>query len=435
MSNGDRSARRSIRNHLIAGVAIAAMLSSVVAGWAATTELAGAVIAPGVVVVDSSVKKVQHLTGGIVGELRVREGDRVKAGDLLVHLDETEMRANHEIIIKSLDELRARRARLEAERDDFVTPTFPDDLLAQQNDPDIARIIKGESRLFDLRLTSRTGQKRQLRARIGQLQEEIEGLKSQTSAKEREIRLIARELEGVHDLWQKKLIQLSRVTELERAAARLDGERGELIATTARTKGRITETELQSLQIDQDLRSEVGKELAEIRAKTAELAEREVAAEDQLKRIDIRAPETGKIHQLALHTVGGVVTPGETLMLIVPDGDRLKIEARISPEDIDQIRTNQKTVLRFTSFNQRTTPELTGFVSMISADLSQDEKTGSVYYIVRIDLSDGELARLKDLKLVPGMPVECFIQTGDPTVLSNFVKPLTDEIARTFRGD
>jgi HlyD family secretion protein len=242
-------------------------------------------------------------------------------------------------------------------------------------------------------------------------------------------------LAGVRELWRKKLIQLSRLTELERASARLDGERGQLIATTARTKGKISETELEILQIDQDLRSEVGKELAEVRGKTTELAERKIAAEDLLKRVDIRAPQSGKVHQLAVHTVGGVVTPGEPLMLIVPDYDVLKIEARLSPQDIDQIRPNQKVILRFSSFNQRTTPELTGSVTMISADLTKDEKTGAGYYTVRIGLPDHELARLGALKLVPGMPVESFIETGERTALSYFVKPLSDQIARAFRED
>jgi HlyD family secretion protein len=433
MSRETLPAHRSIRWHLIAGVSALALLAGAIGGWAATTQLSSAVIAPGTLVVESNVKKVQHLTGGIVGELHVHDGDRVKGGDLLIRLDDTQMRANLEIITKSLDELGARQVRFEAERDDAEAVVFPEDLLLRKDEPALARVITGEKRLFELRRNARDGQKAQLRERIGQLREEIEGLSGQADAKHREIELITKELEGTRTLWRQKLIPFSRLVELERGAARLEGERGQLIATIAQTKGKISETELQILQIDQDLRTEVGKELAEIRAKTTELAERKVAAQDLLKRVDINAPQTGKVHQLAIHTIGGVVTPGETLMLIVPEGDALKIEAHISPNDIDQIRQDQKVVLRFSSFNQRSTPEVVGSVNVISADVSQDQKTGAAYYTVRIDLPVQEIARLHGLKLVPGMPVESFIQTGERTALSYFVKPLTDQFARTFR--
>src|SRR4051794_34398290 len=205
--------------------------------------------------------------------------------------------------------------------------------------------------------------------------EQINGLDDQIRAKKREIELIHQELEGVRDLWRKNLVQIQRVTALERDAARLEGERGSLVSSIAQSKGKVTETELQILQIDQDLRTEVGKELAEIRGKLAESVEKKVAAEDQLKRIDIRAPQGGVVHQMAVHTVGGVITPnGEPLMLIVPKADALTVEAKITPQDIDQVRVGQKAVLRFSAFNQRTTPELTGAVSLVSADITKDEK-------------------------------------------------------------
>ena len=230
------------------------------------------------------------------------------------------------------------------------------------------------------------------------------------------------------------MVQLTRVTALERDAARLEGERGSLVSSIAQTKGKMTETELQILQIDQDLRTEVGKELAEIRGKLAELVEKRVAAEDQLKRVDIRAPQDGVVHQLSVHTVGGVITPnGEPLMLIVPEADALTVEAKIQPQDIDQVRIGQKAVLRFSAFNQRTTPELTGEVSRVSADVTKDEKTGISFYTVRIGLTMAEIARLNGLKLVPGMPVESFIQTGERTVISYLTKPLADQLAKAWR--
>jgi HlyD family secretion protein len=267
----------------------------------ASTDLSGAVIARGSVAVESSVKKVQHATGGIVGELNVQDGKTVEAGELLIRLDDTVVKANATAITKSLWELLARRARLEAERDGLDTLTVPEELAAART-PDIRRIVAGESRLLDLRRTALRGQKAQLTERIGQLREEIIGLSEQIAAKKEEIELIEKELTGLRDLRQRDLVPLSRVVALEREAARLKGDRGRLIAATAQTKGKISETELQVLQLDQDMRSEVAKELADIRAKVAELSERKVAALDQLQRIDIRAPVRGTVHQLAVHT-------------------------------------------------------------------------------------------------------------------------------------
>jgi HlyD family secretion protein len=386
-----------------------------------------------VLVVDTNVKKVQHPTGGVVGELRVREGDRVAVGDILLRLDETVTRANLAIVIKSLDELSARQARLEAERDSADAVVFPDRLMARADNLDVSRTIVGEQKLFELRKTARLGQKAQLRERIGQLQEEAQGLSGQANAKKREIELIDTELVGVRDLWKKNLIPISRVTALEREAVRLDGERNQLIASVAQSKGKTTETELQIIQIDQDLRTEVAKELAEIRGKTAELVERQIAAEDQLKRIDIRSPQDGIVHQLAVHTVGGVINAGEPLMLIVPEGDELTVEAKIAPQDIDQLALGQRAVLRFSAFNQRTTPEIDGLVTKISADITQDQKTGASFYTLRITMSPTEVGRLNGLKLIPGMPVETFVQTGERTVMSYLVKPLHDQIMKAFR--
>ncbi|NNM70916.1 HlyD family type I secretion periplasmic adaptor subunit [Enterovirga aerilata] len=426
---------RSLRNHLAAGVAVATFLVAGVGGWAATTELSGAVIAPGMLVVDSNVKKVQHPTGGVVGELRVRDGDRVKSGDVLLRLDETVTRANLAIVTKNLDELAARQARDEAERDGEDKITFPPDLLERaETSPEVARLIAGEAKLFELRRSSREGQRAQLRERIAQLNQQIDGLIQQTRAKQTEIDLIQPELEGVRELWKKGLVQINRVTSLQRDAARLEGERGQLVAATAEARGKVVETELQILQIDQDMRSEVGRELAEIRGKTSEFVERKVAAEDQLRRVEIRAPQDGIVHQLSVHTVGGVITAqGEPIMLIVPEADALRVEAKIPPHDIDQLHVGQRAVLRFSSFNQRTTPELNGEVTLVSADVSQDQKTAATFYTVHIRIPPEEIRRLEGLRLVPGMPVEAFVQTTPRTVMSYLVRPLQDQLMRAFR--
>jgi HlyD family secretion protein len=426
---------RSLRRHLLAGLTTLLVLGGGMGGWAATTEIASAVVAPGLVVVDSHVKKVQHPTGGVVSEIRVREGDRVKAGDVVVRLDETVTRANLAVITKGLDELGARRGRLEAERDGLERVKVRPELVARADEPEIKDLVNGEERLFQLRREARAGLKGQLKQRVEQLREQIGGQELQARAKGDEIRLIQEELKGVESLYAKNLVPLNRVTALKREETRLKGEQGQLISGVAQAKGKISETELQILQIDQDLRSEVAKELREIGAKSSELAEKRIAAEDQLRRIDIRSPLDGVVHQLAVHTVGGVISPADALMLIVPQADDMAIEVRVAPQDIDQIRIGQDAVLRLSAFNQRTTPEITGRVSRVAADLIQDQKTGVSYYTARVATSPEELARLDGLTLVPGMPVEAFIQTGERTALSYLAKPLSDQMSRAFKGD
>jgi HlyD family secretion protein len=428
------SAHQSIRRHLLLSVATIILLVGGIGGWAATSEFAGAVIAQGQLVVDSNVKKVQHPTGGVVAELNVRDGDQVKMGDVIVKLDDTQTRANLSIVSKGLDELGARRAREEAELEGDEQITFPADLLARQAaDPEVARIVRGETKLFETRRKSREGLKSQLGERVQQSEEEIRGLAAQVASKEKQVEWIQQELEGVRDLWSKKLVQFNRVTSLEREQARLEGERGQLIAAIAQAKGKIAETRIQILQIDQDMRTEVGKDLADIRAKTAELIEKRVAAEDQLKRIDIRSPQNGMVHQLDVHTVGGVISAGQQIMLIVPAADKLIVEAKVQPQDIDQVRIGQAAVMRFSNFNTRTTPEVNGEVTFVSADVTQDQRTGISYYTVRIAVPPEELARLEAQKLQPGMPVEVFIQTTVRTVVSYFVRPFQDQIAKAFR--
>jgi HlyD family secretion protein len=423
----------SIRHHLLVGAGVIILLAGGVGGWAATTHFSGAVIAQGQLVVDTNVKKVQHPTGGVVGELRVRDGQRVKAGDVVVRLDETQARANLGIIVKALDELAARRSRDEAERDGADTISFPPDLLARMEDPQVAQVVSGERRLFEIRRTALAGEKSLLRERIVQLNQEIKGIALQQDAREQQIEWIKKELVGVNALWEKNLVPYSKVTVLERDAARLTGERGQLIASIAQSRGRISELELQIIQLEQNMRAEVGKDLAEIRAKESELIEKRVAAEDLLKRVDIRAPQDGFVHQLSAHTVGGVIAPGEPIMIIVPDADALSVEAKIPPHDIDRIRLGHEAVLRFSAFNQHTTPELNGTVIRIAADVIQDQRSGAAFYTVRISLPEKEFARLGELKLVAGMPVEAFIRTGVRSVISYLVKPLHDQITRTFR--
>ncbi|MES0385775.1 MAG: HlyD family type I secretion periplasmic adaptor subunit, partial [Hyphomicrobium sp.] len=416
--------RHSIRHHQWLGLIVVAILVGGVGSWAATTDIEGAVIASGVLVVDTHVKKVQHPSGGIVAQIHVRNGDQVQAGDTVLHLDDTITRSNLAIVTKGLTELTARKARLEAERDGADAIVVPDELALRSSDEDVAHVITGEQRLFDLRTAARVGQKAQLRQRIKQLNNEIEGLTAQANAKSREVELIQTELKGARELFEKNLMPISKMTNLEREATRVAGERAKLSSTIAQVKARIAETELAIIQIDHDLASQVARELRDIDAKIGEYVERKVAAEDQLKRIDIRAPQTGIVHQLSVHTVGGVINAGETLMLIVPKADNLTVEAKATPADIDQLSLGQAARLRFSALNQRTTPEIFGTLSRISADITTDANTGANYYTVRVALSADEVSRLGDTALVPGMPVEVFVKTGERKVLSYLVKPL-----------
>jgi HlyD family secretion protein len=427
--------RDAIGKHILYGSIIVGVLLFGLGGWAATAEIGSAIIAPGAVVVDSNVKKIQHPTGGVVGQLYVHDGDHVRAGEILLRLDETVSRANLAIISKALNEFYARRARLSAEREGVDSIAVPRELVGGLDDPDAKDALASERKLFALRRQARLGQKDQLQQRINQLNEQIVGLNAQREANDKQIALLEQELQGVRELWQKKLVQLNRLTALERDEAHLQGERGQLIASAAEAKGKIAETQLQILQIEQDFSSDVAKQLRETESKIGEYTERKVTAEDQLKRIEIRAPQDGIVFQSTANTVGGVISAGDPIMLIVPETDQLMVEVKIDPRDIEQIQLSQPVVLRFSAFNMRTTPEINGTVIRIAADTSTDQRTGQNYYLVRIAMSDEEVKRLGDLKLTPGMPLEAFIQTGERTMLSYLIKPLRDQLVRSFRQD
>ncbi|MEA2955170.1 MAG: rane fusion protein type secretion system [Alphaproteobacteria bacterium] len=424
---------QSIRLHLVVGLTVVVILAGGLGGWASTAQISGALIAPGSVVVESNVKKVQHPTGGVVGEVRARDGDVVKAGDVVVRLDDTVTKASLAIVTKNLDGLWARAARLEAEQRGLDEIVFPQMLLSRAEDTDVNAVIASETKLFEVRVNGRAGQKAQLRERVTQLNEEIAGLAAQEKAKDKEIALVEKELIGVRQLYDQHLVQISRLTVLERDAARLAGERAQYIAARAQAKGKITETELQIIQVDKDMVSEVSKDLRETNDKIGEFVERKVTAEDQLRRVDIRAPQDGMVLQSTVHTVGGVITAGDAIMMIVPQADDLSVEAKVNPQDIDKLQIGQKTLLRLSAFNQRTTPELNGVVTRVSPDVTTDQRTGQSYYTIRVSLPVAEVARLGDVKLIPGMPVEAFVQTGDRTMLSYLIKPLSDQLMRAFR--
>ena len=416
-----RAIQASILSYAVVGLFVAITLFGGALLWSVFASLEGAVVSQGMVVVQSNLRKIQHPTGGIIGEIAVKEGQSVREGDVLLRLDETITRANLQIISDQLEQLYGRKARLEAERDGTEAILFAPELLKSAT---ALSVTQGETALFDARRASRVGQEKQLAERILQLREEIIGLSEQVGSKAREIDLIRQELVGVNELYQENLIPLSRLTALQREETRLTGERGQIIAQIASARGKISETELQILNIAKDMQTEVTRDLREV-----------VAAEDQLRRIVLNSPVSGVVHQLSVHTLGGVIQAGEQLMLIVPQDDTLSVEARVSPVDIDPIKIGGLAHLKFVAFDQRKAPELSGRIAMISADIVQQQTQSQQmpFYNVRIELPKSEVDKLGGQRIVPGMPVEVFIATTERSAFSYFMKPLSDQFARTFK--
>lgn len=432
MAKPDGGVQFGILGRVLCSLVAMAILVIGVGGWAATAELSGAVISQGAVIVDGRAKKIQHREGGVVAAINIRNGDRVKQGDALIVLDGTQMNSELAIVQSQLVELRARHARLVAERSSEEAIVFPEDLVAIESNEDV---IRGEQRLFLETRATRESQKQQLELRVSQLQKEGEGVGAQMAAKKKELSFIERELADVRDLYNRKLTPATRLYALEREQTRLAGEQGSLAANVARLGGQISETKLQILNIDQTARADAQRELRNAEARMAELREREIALRDRLSHLVIKSPRNGVIHELQAHTIGGVVTPAEPIMMVVPDDKLLSIEVRISPAEVDQVYVGQAVRIRFSAFNQRITPEKTGTISMISADVTHDPKNRTDYYsaTVKLDLDD-DLA-VGGQPVVPGMPVEAFITTTKRTALSYFVKPLTDHFSRALREE
>jgi len=426
-------ADRSIRRNLLGGAVAASILVVACGGWAATTDIAGAVVASGHVIVEANVKKVQHPFGGVVKEIHVRNGHRVQAGQPLISLDPTVARSNLAVITRTLDALAIRRLRLEAELDRLEELALPPDIAARRDEPTVADLLRAETELFEARSDARAGMRAQLGERIAQFEEQIAGLSLQADAHGQGIALIKEELGGLEGLYSKKVVALNRLMPLKRDEAEMQGQRAQALAEIAQTKGRIAEVRLQILQIDEELRTEVSAALGEVHERAAELQERRVAALDQLQRVEIIAPTEGVVHELGVHTVGGVVEAGATLLIVVPETDHLSIEVKIDIQDRDQVHVGQPAVLRMTAFDARITPELNGTVTLVAADLVEDPRTGQRYYPLRIALSAEEKERLGEKPLSPGMPVEAFVQTGSRSILSYLVKPMSDYAHRAFR--
>ena len=424
---------KSLRFYQILGLAGLLVVFGSIGAWAAMSSIRSAVVASGTVVVEGHSKRVQHRDGGIVAEIRVEDGDHVEAGDLLIRLDETETRAQLAIIESVLDEFEAKRARLAAERDGETEVRFPATLLARRDEFKVAELLVGQERFFASRKAVLDGRKHQLNQRIDQLAQEISGITAQATSTGEQSRLIGGELDSLRPLLDDGFVSVTRIRSLEREQARLLGDAGQRAAEIARAQARIGETRLEIIQLADDARSATLEELGEAESRIAELRERQLEAQTKLTRTSLRAPLSGLVHQLTVHTIGGVIGAGDTIMQIVPQADELVIEARVRTQDIDEIVEGQGAIIRFTAFNQRNTMQAMAEVIHVSADTSQETRDAPPTFAVRLRLSADELDKLGDLTLKPGMPADVFIQTRTRTPLSYLLQPLSDQIARSFR--
>jgi HlyD family secretion protein len=400
-------------------------------GWGAFVPLSGAVILPGRLVVESQVKDIQHPTGGVVISIPAHDGEHVKAGDVLLRLDRTQIEANYQMYATQFREVEMRVARLVAERDG-ETIRIPEDLAIDKT-PGAARIVAAEQALFGARKKALSSQKDLLQNNVEQYDKQLAGLQAQIEAKASQAALIENELGGVQQLFDKGLVPLTRLSTLKREKATLQGDGGQLEASVAETKTKIAQAMLQSLRIEQDFRAEVTKDLADAQARMSEVGEKVVAVRDQLDHLEVRAPTDGIVHELSMHTIGGVIRPSDVVMKIVPDMDQLELEGRLMPKDIDQVHAGQTAMVRFPALNHQTTPELAGKVTYVSPDVTNDAKSNASYYTVRVSIPDSQRSRLGGTALTSGMPVEALLQLRNRTMLSYLAKPLLDQFHRMFK--
>lgn len=423
----------SARSAVVSGILAVLILVGGVGGWAATAQISGAVIAGGQIEVDQNRQVVQHPDGGIVDEIYVREGDKVAEGDLLIKLDQTNIASDLAVVEGQLFEIVARRGRYEAEQSGADTINF-DPLLTETDNPKAAELMAGQVALFKARQATETNQKEQLARQRDQIGSQIDGIRAQQAAIQTQLTLIDEELTSQQSLLQRGLAQAARVLDLARAKANAEGQVGELVASAAEAEGKITEIDLAILKIDSDRREEAITRLRDLQYNEIELTEKRRTLKAQLDRTEIRAPVSGVVYGLTVFAPRSVIKPADPILYLVPQDRPLVITARVQTKDIDQLYIDQQVSLRFSAFDQRTTPELFGHVVRISADAFTDQQTRASFYRVEIVLNDGEAARLPDGKtLVPGMPVEAFMRTEERSPAQYFLKPVSDFFAKAFR--
>jgi len=423
----------SARSAMIAGTAIMAAFFVGLGGWAAFAPLNSAAVAPAVVKVEGNRKSVQHLEGGIVKELRVREGDKVATEQTLILLDDTQARAAVDVFSKQYDELTAQEARLITERDGAATVKFPPALIARQAEPDVAAIIAGQTNLFKSRRTTLTGTFDVLRKKISQTQEQIVGLEGQAAAYKRQLQSTHNENNGLRDLFKKGYVPRQRMLELERSEAALEGQIAEVSANILRARQSIEEVNVQIVQAQSDRLAQVANDLRDVQVKLLEIGPKVSSARETLRRTEIRSPYPGVVVGLTAFSVGGVISPGEKIMDVVPEKGGLIVEATVAPEDVKDLHVGMSAEVHLTAYKQRTVPIIHGKVLQVSADRLTDTKTGAGYYLAQVKVDDQELAELKDVRLAPGMPALVMIPTGERSALDYLLRPLTDSLNKSFR--
>ena len=397
----------------------------------------GAVLAPGTIVVQGKSKVVQHLDGGIVGEILVQDGDRVNEGDVLMRLDPTSLSANRDLLLNRLLEAKALQARLIAERDDADAIDWNTPFAAEEQSGSALKLIKDQGDLFRTRRRGIEGQVDQLRSRAQQQRDQIRGLESLITSKQQQLVLGEKQLEGQRILVEKNVIKdiYSSILQLEREQASLRGEIASYESDIARTKNAIGETDIEILQTKRNFQETVLTELRATESQVSDLSEQLIAATDQTGRIDIKAPVTGTVHNLSITTVGGVISPANPIMEIIPTDTALIVEARIDPTNVDQVYVGQKTDVRMSAFNMRTTPELVGEVISVGASTNVDQITGLAYFTVKVEVGPEQLKRLNGQALIPGMPAEAFMQTEKRSVWNYLIKPASDQFSRALREE
>ena len=426
------------RARLPLGVGYLALIALVggFGSWSALSIISGAIIAPGRIEVERNRQVVQHLQGGVVGEILVQEGDKVTAGQVLLRLDDTALKSELAVVEGQYFELMARRGALEAERDGRDAIEFdPKVIEAAANSAEIQQLLEGQQRLFDARHISMESEINQMQESKVQINAQITGLEAQQTALEKQYELISKELGDQLKLQEKGLAQASRVSSLQREVARLEGLRGEIIASKAETGGKLIETDITILRIKTKSREDAITKTRDLQYREFELSERRLVAKDTLSRVAIKAPLSGSVYSLQVHALQSVIQPAEALMYIVPDDRPLIITSRIDAIHIDQVYVGQAVMLRFSSFDQRTTPEIEGKVVKISADAFVDEATRASFYQAEIQPNKDEYSKLGNVVLLPGMPVEAFIRTQDRTPLAYLVKPMAEYFTKAFRED
>jgi len=432
----DTAPFRSLRRHALFGVGALLGFAVLLGGWAGTTQIAGAVIAQGLVVTEEGTKAVQHPEGGVVSAIEVRDGDTVTAGEVLVRLDSTTVAANLAVVVGQLNEALALEARLIAESLKADSITLPASLDDWPSRAELERLVSAQDQLRLSRLTGQQSLLAQLDEQVAQLGEQIQGLEAERTAVTAQLSIIAGEAENAAELLKQNLTQVSRVNDLDREKARLEGQAGSLVAQIAAARTQIAERKAQMAQNSAAFDADVLEQLRAVGGQIAELMQQKIAAEDRLAKLEIRAPQAGIVHESVVRTIGGVISPGEVLMQIIPQQSDFAIEARVSPTDVDKLSAGQPVAIRLMGFDIRTVPELTGTIETISPDLVRDQKSGAAFYTIKVAVPPAELGKLPaGQKLVPGMPAEAFVHTADRTVLAYLIAPFAEQLSRAMRED